>query len=680
VARPCWRTARTASCWRTARTASGRRSARTASWVRHACLLAAVAVSVTGCIGMAQTGQVVTFGGKQADTTQNQGSDVGLFPSGPVPGSSPEYLVQQFLDASASYPTDVPIIQEYLTSSARGWNPGSSVTVLNSTYFTSSVDNLGVVQAGRRGGEQALVEVSGPLQAASNSSGQYVAPSAQGEKMVEYQFRLVKVDNQWRISNPPPGYRLITGVDFTPQDYQAQDLYFFPGTGAQVQPLPQGQMLVPDAVFVPKGTPLTLLLRNLVSALAQGPGTTLLQGAASSGFPAGTKILDVVQYGATVTVSLGGTAASAKPGTLEDISAQLLWTLAGPSASVPTVQSVELELNGKPWLPPSAPCRTGPAPTAFQELASYGCYDPYPSVPASFSYVGSGLGAGQPWSRCGSESVAQNDAIGAVVSVFGRKGSASSTQCGGYVDWQSQAQYPRVTPTASLSQVAVSPDGAYVAGVSSGRDTLYVGSASGAAGSFSASERLKDDPGITAISWDHDQDLWAAQGGTIWVVPGDGTIGYRAQNSFAGEVTGLAVAPDSVRIAAIVQGGAGTELELASIYRGEQEGVQRGSFAPQFTIGAGIQLGPNLTDPISLTWYNADTLIVLSGDTLWSVPVDGEPASELQVSPTGVTSITADGPGNILVAGVSGNRLAFARSTAGPWDYIVTGGLSPAYP
>jgi hypothetical protein len=657
-----------------------------ANGVRHACLAAAVAVSVAGCVGMAQTGPVGTFGSKQADTAQNQGSDVGLFPSGPVPGASPSQIVQQFLTASASYPTDVPIIQEYLTASAKDWNPGSSVTVLKSDVE----DDLGVARTGRPGGGRALVEVSGPVQAASNSSGQYVSASALGGKTVQYQFSLVKVDNQWRISNPPPSYRLTTATDF-PQDYQAQDLYFLPASGPQDQGQGQGQgpMLVPDSVFVPKGTPLPVLLRNLVSALAQGPGTTWLQGAASSAFPAGTKILDVVQYGATVLVDLGGTAVSASQGTLKDVSAQLLWTLAGPSASVPTVQSVELELDGRPWSPQSPPCPNGQMPTAYQGLASYECYDPYPSAPASFAYVGAGAGAGQPWSRCGSESVAQDGNIGSVVSVFGRTGSASSHQCGGYVDPQAAAQFPRALLTVPLSLVAVSPGGDYVAGVSAspGRDTLYVGPVSGTATSFSASERLKDEPGITAISWDRDGDLWAAQGDTIWVVPDTGTGGYRASNPYDGQViTSLAVAPDSVRIAAIVQGSAGSELELGSIYRGSSggEGVQRGSYVPQFTIGPGIQLGPNLTDPISLTWYNADTLIVLDGDssgnTLWSVPVDGEQASELSLTPSGTVSITADSAGNILVAGLAGNHLEFAESTAGPWEPIVSGGSSPSYP
>jgi hypothetical protein len=653
--------------------------------LRGACLLAVLTVGVAGCVGMPQSGQVGTFSNKQADTEQNPESEIGLFPSGPQPNSSPVGIVKEFLEASASYPTDAPIVQEYLADPAKAWNPGWSVTVLK----TYTVTSRGKVQTtGAHGSDRAVVGVSGPVQATLNGTGQYVLASAQGGNSTQtYQFDLVKVGGQWRISNPPSTYRLVTETEF-PQAYQSQDLYFFASTSTQnffASTGAKNSMLVPDPVFVPTGTSPAPLVSQLVTALARGPSTTWLQGAANTAFPPGTKILSVLLSGATVTVDLGGTAASAGTPTLERISAELLWTLAGPTASVQTIQSVELELDGKAWPPPSAPCGTGQAPTAFQKLASYECYDPYPSLPASFSYVG----AGQPWSRCGSESEAQDGSIGAIVSVFGRTGSASSGQCGGYVDPQPVTALPHAAQTPALSMAAVSPDGHFVAGVSPPPDqgTLYVGPSYRPAGVFATSERLKNEPGITAISWDRDDDLWVAQNDNIWVVPGNGTTKYQAVNPFDGaQVTSLAVAPDGVRIAAIVQTDSGAELELAAIERtgGPQVGVQRGSFAPQFTIEPAVQLGPNLIDPISLTWYNADTLIVLdaesTGNTLMEVPVDGEQATPLPVTPGGVISITADNTANILVAGLSNDRLEFAASLAGPWESLGDGGWSPVYP
>jgi Lipoprotein LpqB beta-propeller domain len=662
---------------------SSRRLAR----LRGACLLAAVTLAVAGCVGMPQSGQVRTFSNKQADTEQNPESEIGLFPSGPQPNSSPQAIVNEFLLASASYPTDAPIVQEYLADPAKAWSPGWSVTVLKNYIVTSR----GMVRTtGPHGGERAVVGVSGPVLATLSGTGQYVLASAQdGNSTQTYQFDLVKVGGQWRILNPPPTYRLVTETEF-PQAYQSQDLYFFPSTSTQnffATTGAKSSMLVPDPVFVPTGTSPAPLVTQLVTALDRGPSTTWLQGAATTAFPPGTKILGApLLSGVTVTVDLGGTAASADTPTLERISAELLWTLAGPTASVPTIQSVELERDGQAWAPPSAPCGTGQAPTAFQKLASYECYDPYPSVPASFSYVASG----QPWSRCGSESQAQDGSIGAIVSVFGRTGSASIGQCGGYVDPQPSTPLPHAAQTPALSMAAVSPDGHFVAGVSPppNQGTLYVGPAAyGTAGGFATSERLKNEPGITAISWDRDDYLWVAQNDYLWVVPGNGTTKYQVGNPFDGaEVTGLAVAPDGVRIAAIVQTDSGPELELAAIERteGVQVAGQRGSFAPQFTIEPAVQLGPNLNDPISLTWYNADTLIVLdaasTGNVLMEVPVDGEQATALPVNPSGMISVTADNAANVLVVGLSNDRLEFSASIAGPWHNLGDGGWSPLYP
>jgi hypothetical protein len=638
--------------------------------------VAAVTVSVAGCVGMPQTGQVGTYDNKQAGTEQNPEAQIGFFPSGPQPGAGPSGIVSEFLVASASYPADAAIVQEYLADSAKDWKPGWSVTVLKNVDVTGG-EVLGT--AGHP--EHALVNVSGPVQARFTGAGQIVSAPAQGGKTSEqYQFSLVKVDGQWRIVNPPPTFRLVTPTDF-PQDYQGQDLYF-------LAPSPQGQdqnpILVPDSVFVPRGAPTQPLVLSLVTALADGPGPTWLQDAAFSAFPAHTKILSVQPFGTAVTVDLYLPKGLATTRTLEQISAQLVWTLTAPSASASTIQSVELELDGHPWSPPSAPCGSGQAPTAFQKLASYECYDPYPSQPASFSYVGNG----QPWSRCGSASQAPTESIGAVVSVFGRTGSADSHQCGGYVDRQSQAPYPRALQTAALSLVAVSPDGDYVAGVSPapGRDTVYIGQVSGTAVSFSTAARLKNEPGVTAISWDGD-DLLVAQGDAIWLLPGSGSSKYPVTDEFLPQVSALAVAPDGARVAAIVQDGSASELELAAIDRNVavQPGVQRGSPSVQWSIGQGIQLAPNLSDPIALTWYNADTLIVLdaesTGNTLWSVPLDGDQATPLPVNPQGAAvSITADSAANYLVAGLANGKLAVSASTAGPWDDLGGFGSSPAYP
>ena len=115
------------------------------------------------------------------------------------------------------------------------------------------------------------------------------------------QFHLVKVNGQWRITNPLPQGRMLTQPDFA-SVYKPQDLYFFD---------PTGQVLVPDSVFVPVGTSPTFLVTNLVGALQNDPQSQWLKTQtnpvppAITEFPPGASI-NVAVVGTTATVNLGG--------------------------------------------------------------------------------------------------------------------------------------------------------------------------------------------------------------------------------------------------------------------------------------------------------------------------------------------------------------------------------------
>ena len=123
-------------------------------------------------------------------------------------------------------------------------------------------------------------------------------------------------------------------------------------------------------------------------------------------------------------------------------------------------------------------------------------------------------------------------------------------------------------------------------------------------------------------------------------------------NAFDGKIIGLGIAPDGVRVAAIAQTGSERLLELAAIDRdtqtsGQRENPTTRTSAGPSSIGLPVRLGPNITDPLALTWYDADDLLVLdgtsNGSTLWEVPVDGQPATKLPGVLPGAISITADG-------------------------------------
>jgi hypothetical protein len=632
------------------------------------CVLAAVVASVAGCVGMPTNGpaQESTVGPQDVAPAVNF---IGPFPSGPKPGGDPSQIVQGFLLASASYPT-YGTAEEYLVSSAsKTWDPGWAVTVYSDLTVPGGIP--AAKAAGHGAGPQVTVNVSGTVQASFDGSGQYVSAQGQGQGQApgSYSFSLEKVAGQWRITNPPD-YRMLTAPDFQ-LFYKAQDLYFLD---------PQDQTLVPESVFVPLGATVSQLLDNLVSALVAGPKTSWLENAADTELPAGTTVLGVTVAGSTVTVNLGGQATHATAKQLGLFYTQLVWTLTGPPANLPNIQSVLLETGGQPWAPHTAPCGAPRGPGAYQTLAANECFDPYPSSPASFYYVH----RGQLWARCGAEPQALQGLIGSVVPAVSHNGAFSNRRCGagGYV-YEGSTAAPSAQPHAlpAMSMAAVSPDGQYLAIVSPGKDAVYVGSPSGAAASFPAKPRLTG-AGITALSWDGSDDLWVAENGTVVMLPpSKGEV----QVAFDGSVSDMRVAPDGVRIAFIAQTpGLAPALYLAAIGGGQQSTGQLGVPTEHLTIGEPALIGPNLTDPASLAWYDADNLVVLNatatGNTLWEVPVDGQPAQELPVTPSGITSITTAGAANVLVAGLSGNSLAVSTSLEGPWYRLGDTGQAPAYP
>jgi len=633
--------------------------------VWRTCLVIIVTGSVAGCVSMPSGGPAAEFT-PSAQSTQPDSNFSVPYVSGPGQNASPRQIVEGFLVASGSDPAYSAVAGEYLLGSAAGtWNP-SSVEVFSALNPASSVP----MTDGPHRTPRASVSVTGLVQASFTGSHRYISAQAPDSASVTYQFILFKVDGQWRISNPPK-YRMLYENDF-PYYYKAQDLYFVNQSD---------QALVPDPVFVPLGGTESQLVTDLVEALADKPDTPWLTGVADSEFPARTTV-QVTVDGTTATVDLGGGAALADTPTRELISAQLVWTLTGSPSSPSSIQSVVLEIDGKQFTPP-APCPGERVQGFFQTQATYQCLNPYLSAPASFYYVNQG----QSWSRCGSESAADlQGSIGSVLPVVGRTGVFNTPQCATYVK-EASAGPPPAQPLSlrPVSMTAVSPDGKYLAIVPPGKDALYIGRLSGDAASFPGTSRLNG-AGITALSWDRDDNLWVAQGGNIFMLRATGTSAEAVTLDGGGDVSDLSVAPDGVRIALIVSGnGAGGPLEVAAINQsGPQAPGPRGVPSVHPVISNGVPLGTSLTDPVALTWYGADDLIVVdhasSGNALWEVPVDGQQAQGPEATQAGTISITADGTSNVLVAGLTDNQLAVSTGLEGPWQTLGEPGQDPAYP
>ncbi len=381
------------------------------------CLVAAAVASVAGCVSMPDNGAVgdVTAS-PQASAPQGL---IGPFANPPVPGGSPSQIVSGFLVASASYTTSA-IAKEYLAGSAsRQWNP-DSVTVLNefSPSFSPTPPSTG-----RQAPQRTMVTITGSVLATFNGSGEYVSAQGQGQPGGAWTFDLVRVDGQWRITNPP-AYRMLNQDEFSLY-YKAQDLYFLAKPSLSGQP---GQVLVPDSVLVPLGASASQLVISLVNALTQPPQPSWLANGASSAFPGKTQVLTSPSVdGATATVNLGGAVTSRTAATtLDQIAAQLVWTLTGSPSSPSGIQSVVLEIDGHPWTPLTPPCPGDRDLGLFQTQSAYECYNPYgSSAPASFYYID----RGQLWSRCGSQARALQESVGTVVPVISRTGVFNGPRC-----------------------------------------------------------------------------------------------------------------------------------------------------------------------------------------------------------------------------------------------------------
>jgi Lipoprotein LpqB beta-propeller domain/Sporulation and spore germination len=590
---------------------------------RPARVLAALLVAglcATGCVSMPTGGPVQSYPVTQAADAQNQ-PYVQVVPQSPGDGWKPSQIVQGFLTASASFGTYSQVAMEYLTpAEQKGWDPSWSATVYKDG---PNVADPAYPAGTAKNAQTATVRITGTVQANLQGYGNYSVPSASGAgQSADSQptFTLVKENGQWRISQAPTKF-LLTNDSFQ-NDYQLSKLYFLN---------PDASYLVPDPVYVPVTASLSDLMNGLVSDLITPP-PGWLSGATKTAFPVGTKIRNVSLNGVTAVVNLTGAAmvkASGDQAVMQQISSQLfntLYSVAQSGSAGTSVQSLEVEVNDKPW-----PSSTGQGNAVQQSSV----IKPATGSSSVFYYV-------------------------------------ADT---GYLDSQdvNGGSPTRIEQLGTgVSQVAVSRDGSYVAALRG--DTLYTGVLGGVLS--------KRGSGYTSISWDIDDDLWAAQGDEIMMfrsaagqrqvlgemVQAAVTDPYSFENPTV-TLGPLRVAPDGVRVAIVI---GGTMLAYGAI-SGQQ------SANPQITLSPVQEQAVNASTFSSLTWYGSDDVITLStpGSALTEYSVSGGSSTSIS-SDSGMKSITA-GSAPPLIAGLSNGGLISDASLMGAWTSIGEGS-SPAYP
>jgi hypothetical protein len=578
---------------------------------------------LAGCISEPSGGPVISYSMTQGPGGQSQPLPQ-IIAQPPATGWTPEQIVTGFLAASASFAGGQRIAREYLTTKAnRAWTPNWRAVV-----YRSGPDVQPATVTGTGSGRVATVTVGGSVQAFLSGTGGYVAPSASatgGAPGGPPTFRLQKVGNQWRISKAPP-YLVLTSYSFQ-YDYQLRNLYFFDPTGSD---------LVPDPVYVPLQATTASLMDGLVYDLIHPPGDWLSRGATSTSFPGKTTTIgDVTLNGGTAAVNLGGAITKgATDKLLQQVSAQLLWTLIGSGGSGPAVQSVQLSVNGKPWSPPGSDLN--PVQQLHQSK-----YTPANGASSQFYYVD---GAGDLLSRASS--------VGKPVKV---------AHIG-----------------TGFTQIAVSPDKQYVAAVKNG--SLFTGRVGDP-----LVRRAGD--GYTSLSWDPADDLWATTGDQIVMLSGAASPSQQAGKPIAvsvvnsdgttqnvGPFTGLRVAPDGVRVAIIV---GGNDLDFGAFV--PLDNARPGQAAVQIVLSQFYVSVPSATFT-SVTWYGPDNVIALRdpGPQLTEYPVDGGSSTSIPAQPH-MSWITAS-LGNPLIASLPRGAMAADSSLSGSWMPVQGTGISAVYP
>jgi Lipoprotein LpqB beta-propeller domain/Sporulation and spore germination len=581
---------------------------------------------LAGCISEPSGGPVISYSMTQGPGGQSQPLPQ-IIAQPPAAGWTPEQIVTGFLAASASFAGGQRIAREYLTTKEnRDWTPNWSALV-----YSRGPNVHQAAFTGTGSGRLATVTVGGSEQAFLSGTGGYVAPSASatgGAPGGPPTFRLQKVGNQWRISKAPP-YLVLTSYSFQ-YDYQLRNLYFFDPTGSD---------LVPDPVYVPLQATTASLMDGLVYDLINPPGDWLSRGATTSFFPKKTTTIgDVTLNGGTAAVNLGGAITKDANDTLlmQQVSAQLLYTLVGSGGSGPTVQSVELSVNGKPWPPPGSDLN--PVQQLHQSK-----YTPANGASSQFYYVD---GAGDLLS--GASSASKPVKVAHIGTGF--------------------------------TQIAVSPDKQYVAALQK-NGSLFTGRVGGP-----LVRRAGD--GYTSLSWDPADDLWTTTGDQIVMISGAASPSQQAGKPVAvsvvnsdgttqnvGPFTALRVAPDGVRVAIIV---GGNDLDFGAFV--PLNNARPGQPAVEIVLSQFYVSVPSATFT-SVTWYGPDNVIALRDDPgpeLTEYPVDGGSSTSIPAQPH-MSWITAS-LGNPLIASLSKGTMMADTSLSGVWTTVQGTGIFAVYP
>ena len=477
----------------------------------------------------------------------------------PSVGASQDVIARDFIRSGAAF-QDVGDDQQVVGRSflAPGsldlWRPTAMTTTVFDARTTPTIEHLPSDQVRLTVGAVATIDENGHYRELTPGTTTSVV------------FTMTKVDGEWRITLPEEGFGLWLSTDDFDRVFGAFNIYYLQTASRQ---------LVADVRWFPTGP-------RLATALARAqlaPVPAYLSGVLDTEIPVGTRLaVDAVNVdlGGVATVTLTNSAQTIDPARRKPMWAQFLATL----SQAPSVTAVSLEVQGIGKIP------VANLPASVSSLSDLG-YSRVTVAPATSGL----LRTKDVIERVNPQNLDESSPVPPA------KSSRAATDL------------PKVSE--SYVQLAVSPDGNDIAGVSAKRTELahWRGTTGTTVPAFGSN--------LTDPMYASDGRLWiagVADGvSRIWTLDAGVPIGVapavvKAPWLDTRRVVNLSVAPDASRLAVLSTQPDGTDNRL------DIAGIVRNSAGLPVALADPYRQGEPLTAFVDVTWLDPMSLVVLAKD------------------------------------------------------------------
>ena len=262
------------------------------------------------CLALCGCATIPTSGTIDEVPVPGDPAGVQIAPQPPQGDDDPAQIVEGFLLAMTQSDASYKVARAYLTPQAsQKWEPHRRTRIFKGSVTQSD---------GAYG-------IEGTVLGEIDGTSHYQPVSSR----LQHDFKLVQIDGQWRIDNPPEGI-LLSRYLFE-RLYQQLTVYF---SGHN------DEVLVPELLTLPESE---VAPSKVVEALIQGPSTRLA-GTARNAMPTGAALGRegaTVNDSGVVTVDLTGLPVTMPSDQRRRLGAQLLWSL----SSVPRVTGLRVTVD-----------------------------------------------------------------------------------------------------------------------------------------------------------------------------------------------------------------------------------------------------------------------------------------------------------------------------------------------